>query len=111
MAGISLTGTRLSAEIIDISVYSISFKIKAATVLKNILNKNIGIIFYIPNHKGSDASIKIEEKAVVIHQSKDKDNYYKIICIFDENRKNEDILIEYVYNRQLDIIKEMKELS
>jgi len=110
IAAISLVGTKVSAEIIDISVYSVSFKVKETRILENILNKDIGVTFYIPSSRSSSGSVKIQESATVIHQSCDIDGYYKIVCVFEENRKNEDILIQYVYNRQMNIISEMKNL-
>ncbi len=110
MAAISLIGTKVSAEIIDISVYSISFKVKKTKFLENILNKDIGVTFYIPSETSQTGLIKIEESATVIHQSCDVDSNYKLVCIFEENRVNEDILVEYVYKRQMNIISEMKAL-
>ena len=55
-------------------------------------------------------STKVEESATVIHQITDTDGYHKLICVFNENRLNEDLLLEYVYNRQMNIISEMREL-
>jgi len=106
---ISLIGSRVKGELIDISAKSIALKVKKSKAMKNILNKEIDLIFYIDNIREKGASIKIEEPAVVVYESEQsEDGYVKLVCIFNEDMESEGIIIDYIFNRQKNIIQNIK---
>ncbi len=106
---ISLIGLRVKGEMIDISATSIAIKVKKTKALNNILNKQIGLIFYVDDPKIRGGSVKLQESAVVLHESPlHEEGYIKLVCIFNENMQNENILIDYIYNRQKSIIQNIK---
>jgi len=106
---ISLIGSRVKGELIDISAKSIALKVKKSKAMKNILNKEIDLIFYIDNIREKGASIKIEEPAVVVYESEQsEDGYVKLVCIFNEDMESEGIIIDYIFNRQKTIIQNLK---
>ncbi|MEO1954554.1 MAG: PilZ domain-containing protein [Campylobacterales bacterium] len=108
---ISLTGSRVKGELIDISAKSIALKVKKTKAMKNILNQEINLIFYIENIRDKGASIKIEESVVVIYESEPmEDGSVKLVCLFDEDMENEGVIIDYVFNRQKSIIQSIKYL-
>jgi hypothetical protein len=106
---ISLIGLRVKGEMIDISATSIALKVKKTKALNNILNKEIGLIFNVDNPKVRGEYIKLQEYAIVLHESPlDEEGYIKLVCIFNENMQNENILIDYIFNRQKAIIQDIK---
>ena len=106
---ISMTGSRVKGELIDISAKSIALKIKKSKAMKYILNKEIDLIFYIENVRDKGTSIKIEESVLVVYESEElEDGYVKLICLFDEDMENEGIIIDYIFNRQKTIIQNIK---
>ena len=108
---ISLTGSRVKGELIDISAKSIALKVKKTKAMKNILNQEINLIFYIENIRDKGASIKIEESVIVIYESEPmEDGSVKLVCLFDEDMENEGVIIDYVFNRQKSIIQSIKYL-
>jgi hypothetical protein len=107
---ISLVGSKISGEILDISANSIAIRVKHAKILNNILNKDIGLTFYLPNKISAAGDIKLEETANVIYESCGIDGYLKLVCTLYENSINENIILEYVYERQKNIIKRMREM-
>ena len=79
--------------------------------MKNILNQEIDLIFYIENIRDRGASIKIEESAVVVYESEpSEDGYVKLVCIFQEDMESEAVIIDYIFNRQKTIIQNIKYL-
>jgi len=108
---ISLIGSRVKGELIDISAKSIALKVKKSKAMKNILNQEIDLIFYIENIRDRGASIKIEESAVVVYESEpSEDGYVKLVCIFHEDMESEAVIIDYIFNRQKTIIQNIKYL-
>lgn len=107
---ISLTGSALKGVIIDISANSIAIKAKNAKSLNNILNQAVGLTFYLPAENDKYTTSKLDEKANVVHIVPMEDQYIKLICIFDYNVNNENRILEYVYSRQRNIIKDMREM-
>ncbi|MBN2781859.1 MAG: PilZ domain-containing protein, partial [Campylobacterales bacterium] len=106
---ISLIGLKVKGEMIDISATSIAVKIKKTRALNNIINKEVGLTFYVDNPKIRGASVKLKESAVVLHESEaDEHGNIKLTCIFNENMHNENILIDYIFNRQKSIIQHIK---
>jgi len=107
---LSLLGTTIKGEMVDVSATSMAIKIRKTKILDNILNKDISLTFYLENNKVKSGSTKLEERAIVIHQSCDNNGYSKLICIFCDNIENEKVLIEYIFNRQKSIILDMKNM-
>jgi len=108
---ISLTGSRVKGELIDISAKSIALKVKKSKAMKNILNQEINLIFYIDNIRERGASIKIEESAIVAYESEEQeDGTVKLVCLFHEDMENEAVIIDYIFNRQKTIIQNIKYL-
>lgn len=108
---ISLVGSRVKGELIDISAKSIAFRVKKSKAMKNILNKEINLIFYIENIRDRGTSIKIEESAVVVYESEPaEDGFVKLVCIFNDDMESEAVIIDYIFNRQKTIIQNIKYL-
>jgi hypothetical protein len=106
---ISLVGSRVKGELIDISAKSIALRVKKTKNMRNILNQEIELIFYIENIRDRGTSIKIQESAVVVYESEPfDDGAVKLVCIFSEDMQNESVIIDYIFNRQKSIIQNIK---
>lgn len=107
---IALPGSIVKGELIDISATSIAIKVKKTKSLRNMLNREIGLTFYLDSKNTLTATQKMSEKATIIHESKDQEGFSKLICLLIENQTNEDILIDYIFSRQKNIIQSMRNL-
>ena len=111
MAILSLVGTKLSAEIIDISVKSIRVKINKIKMIDKMIDKDVEITFSIPTKRTRDGEIKITETAKVSSITCKDDKHCQMVCLFNPESKNKNIILEYVHNRQAEIIEELKKLN
>ena len=111
MAILSLVGTKLSAEIIDISARSISVKLNKIKMIDRMINKDVEITFSIPTKRTREGEIKITEHAKVSSIDCKEKEYCRMVCEFDPGSKNKNIILEYVHNRQAEIVEELKKLN
>ncbi len=111
MAIVSLIGTKVSAEILDISAKSISLKMKKIKILDKIINKKVEITFTIPTKRTHEGEIKITEMATVSYVDCRDEDSCRMVCDFDPASKNKNIIIEYVHNRQVEIVEELKKMN
>jgi hypothetical protein len=107
---ITLPGSTIKGEIIDISATSIAIKVKKTISLRNILNKEVGLTFYLDNKNRANEAQKMNERATVIDETENRDGFTKLVCLLIENNNNRDVLLEYIFNRQKNIIEDMKGL-
>jgi hypothetical protein len=66
--------------------------------------------FVLPTQNTPEGSVKVSVEAKVI-LSTCKDGICKIVCDLIKDDVNESILMEYVYNRQKEIIVEVKKIA
>jgi hypothetical protein len=111
MAILSFIGTKISAEIIDISPKSISFYLNKIKMLDKIMNKPIEISFKIPTNRTRDKEMIINETVTVSFIDCLNQELCKIVCDFDEASKNKNIIKEYVIARQTEILNELKKIN
>ncbi len=111
MAVVSLVGTKVSAQILDISDKSISLQLNKAKMLEKLINKNVEITFTIPTHRTRDGEVKIVEQAKVSYVECANKDACRVVCEFDPNSKNRNIIAEYVHTRQAEIIEELKKMA
>ncbi|OIO18014.1 MAG: hypothetical protein AUJ81_00375 [Helicobacteraceae bacterium CG1_02_36_14] len=107
---ISQFGATLSGEILDISISSIAVQLKYAKLVDHIRADTVMLSFVLPNRNSLEGSVKISVEAKVI-LSTCKDGICKIVCELLKDDVNESILMEYVYNRQKEIIVEVKKIA
>jgi len=107
---ISQFGATLSGEILDISISSIAVQLKYAKLVDHIRADTVMLSFVLPNRNSLEGSVKISVESKVI-LSTCKDGICKIVCELLKDDVNESILMEYVYNRQKEIIVEVKKIA
>jgi len=107
---ISQFGATLSGEILDISISSIAVQLKYDKLVDHIRADTVMLSFVLPNRNSLEGSVKISVEAKVI-LSTCKDGICKIVCELLKDDVNESILMEYVYNRQKEIIVEVKKIA
>ena len=111
MAILSLVGTKLSAEIIDISARSISVKLNKIKMIDSMINKEVEITFSIPTKRTREGEIKITETAKVLRIDCKEKEYCRMVCEFNPDSKNKNVILEYVHTRQSEIVEELKKLN
>ena len=97
--------------IIDISVNSIAMKVSKSFREEEMLNQKVRLNFSLPNEEGDNGYVimEIEAKVTYILQ---KDEFTKIVVMLDKLPKPyDDYLLRYMYNRQKELIFEIKKAT
>ncbi len=100
----------VNGEILDISVNSIAIKAKYREMMEKIKQKDITMTFVLPTNNNIDGFVKLNLKAKVVFILCE-DYKCKIVCDLYKDESNEAVFMEYVYNRQKEIITEVKKMS
>ena len=70
------------------------------------------LVFNIINKGSEDGYVQLTLKAeVIVVTPKDTDAYYKVVCDLEQDSHDLDILLQYVYERQKELIIELKKMS
>ena len=98
--------------ILDLSIKSIAIKVKYVEKIGLPDLKIASLVFNIVNKGSEDGYIQLTLKTkVIVVTPKDTDAYYKVVCDLDEGSHDLDILLQYVYERQKELIIELKKMS
>ena len=108
---LSFKNATLNGEILDISVTSIAIASKYAKVFDLIHDQVVKLTFLLPNPANVEGFTKMNIQAKVVFSVCDESKNCKIVCEFIHDESAEAILMEYVYNRQKEIIIELKKLA
>jgi RNase P/RNase MRP subunit p29 len=109
---LSVDGVNLSGFILDLSIKSIAIHVRYIQILDTIKDKNISLTFNIPNLKAElgYSRINLDGKVMAVI-TENTHNTSKIICDIDEYNTHDSILIQYIYQRQKELILELKKRS
>ncbi|MCD6191802.1 MAG: PilZ domain-containing protein [Sulfurimonas sp.] len=99
----------LNGSILDISMNSIAIKTRLYDNIESLELSVVTLNFTLPDNS-IDGYVKLSLEAEVKFIMCDKD-YCKVIVDLYENQASESILMEYVYNRQKEIIIELRRQS
>ncbi len=102
-------GATINGYISDISIKSIAIRAKFSKAMNDLKLKKVKLSFTLPLKTSVDGFVKLSLDAKIILNSCEGE-LCKIICEFDEDPISEAIIMEYVYNRQKELIVEMKKL-
>lgn len=105
----SSSGT-LSGEILDISLTSIAIRAKYAKIIANMKSCDVKLSFVLPSRSHTDEQVKLILDAKVLFINC-KNGFCTIVCDLYEDESDEAILMEYVYDRQKEIILEIKKMT
>ncbi|MDH4944943.1 hypothetical protein [Sulfurimonas sp. C5] len=108
---ISAEGTSVKGSIIDISLVSIAVKLPYSKVLDKLEGKDVLLNFelsLIKNHVINSVIRKAKVQKVFVNEEK---KIAKIVCDFYESHDSEYILMEYIFERQKSIIREIKKAA
>ncbi|QOY52118.1 hypothetical protein [Candidatus Sulfurimonas baltica] len=107
-----LDGITINGNICDLSIKSIAFKVKYTEKIESIKSRDVLLVFNIPNSKSDNGYMQLKLGAeVIMNTAKDTDGYCKVVCDLDEDSNDDSMLMEYVYERQKELIIEVKKMS
>ncbi len=107
-----VNGATVNGYILDLSIKSIAIKIKYTPLIDTIKTDIISLAFNIPNLKSNVGFSRLNIKAkVILVTLKDTHDMCKIICDIDEDYMNDSILMQYIYERQKELIIELKKTA
>lgn len=97
----------LSGEIIDVSMNSIAIRTRVFNRIEELNSTEVQLRFTLPIKSSEDGYMKLELDAIV-SLIKCSEEYCNIVVVLEEDQKYESTLMEYVYDRQKEIIVELK---
>ncbi len=106
---ISTLGATLQGEVLDISVKSIAIKTKYSKTITELKFKHTTLILTLPLESNIDGYVKLSLSAKVTLSSC-INNDCKVVCELLDDPVSEAIIMEYVYNRQKELIVEVKKM-
>lgn len=105
--GVSLTGG-----ILDLSIKSIAIQIRFQEKMDMLNFSRVKVVFNVPSSREELGYVKLSLGAkVIVVTGADKNNNCKIVCDLDEESNNDSNLLEYVYERQKELIVEIKKMA
>lgn len=107
---LSHKGATLNGEISDISVTSLAIEAKYAKIFDTLLDQVVMLTFVLPSRTTVEGVIKMQLQAKVAFTSCSEKSC-KVVCEFLKDPAAEAVLMEYVYNRQKEIILELKQIT
>jgi hypothetical protein len=98
-------------DILDISVTSIAMKVGKSFREEEMLNQKVRLNFSLPNEEGENGYVIMDIEAKVTYISQ-KDDITKIVVMLGNLPKPyDDYLLRYMYNRQKELIFEIKKAT
>ncbi len=94
-------------EMIDLSINAIAIKTKQE-IDKSFIDTEVNLIFKLPNEKMEDGFSKIDVEAIIKMILPYDGDYYKIVTMIDESEGSNTEILRYVYQRQKELIIELK---
>lgn len=109
---VSADGLSVTGSILDLSIKSIAIRVKNVPRLPMIEPNNASIVFNLANKTAEDGYVQLKLNAkIILVTPVDKANYYKVICDLDQSSDHLDTISKYVYERQKELIVELKKMS
>ncbi|MDA3908245.1 MAG: PilZ domain-containing protein, partial [Sulfurimonas sp.] len=97
----------LSGEILDISMNSIAIKTRLHPYIETLNTAQVSLKFTLPISSSEEGYMKLTLTSEVIFTMCDEE-FCKVVVNLDQDQVHEAILMEYVYDRQKEIIVELK---
>jgi len=109
---LSYNGSTTNGNILDLSIKSIAIKAKHSKKVDIMRNETVSMTFNIPNYRFDEGytQLKLNAKVIVVLPL-DSEGSSKIVCDFEDGSDDESIIKEYVYDRQKELIIEIKKMS
>ena len=102
----------INGQILDLSIKSIAVKSKYSKRVEELKNESVKLVFNIPNYRFDDGYTQLQLNAkVIVILPLDTDGNCKVVCDLDGGSDDESIIKEYVYDRQKELIIEVKKMS
>jgi hypothetical protein len=102
----------INGNILDLSIKSIAIKTKCSKKIDSIKNEDVRLTFNIPNYRFDEGYTQLRLMAkVIVVLPYDNDGNCKVVCDFEDGSDDESIIKEYVYDRQKELIVEIKKMS
>ena len=104
-------GKIISGTILDISIKSIAINVKHIPNIPIVELKDSLLTFNITDQEAEDGYTQLNLNAKLILVTSVVDEYYKVICDIDQDTHDLSIIQKYVYERQKELIIELKKMS
>lgn len=105
---IAAGGTTIKGQILDLSLVSIAVKLPYSKVLDKLEGEEVSLSFELSLKKNNLSNTIMRKAKVQKIFVNDEKKIAKMVCDLYENSDNEHILMEYIFQRQKSIIKEIK---
>lgn len=111
-ATLNINARVVTGTILDLSIKSLAVQVKNISGHPMVEEGKGVLVFNLPSKMSENGykQLKINVKIVVV-TSLDINQYYKVVCDLDQNSHDLDIILHYVYERQKELIIELKKMS
>ena len=105
-------GKTFNGTILDISIKSIAIRMKHISNIGRPELEEALLTFNLVDKTSENGYVQLSlQSQITVTTFPDKDDYYKIVCELDQNTHDLDIVLKYVYQRQKELIIELKKMS
>ncbi|MFT5660401.1 MAG: hypothetical protein ACI9TV_001042 [Sulfurimonas sp.] len=109
---VNTSGKIVNGFILDISIKSIAIRVKHIPKIPILEKNKVSLVFNILDKASEDGYLQLHLSANIIVVTKiDESNHYKIVCDLDQDSHDLDIVLQYVYERQKELIIELKKMA
>ena len=109
---INTKGFSANGALLDLSIKSIAIQAKNIAKLPMVKPGKATLIFNLPSKTSEDGYTQLNIKAdIIVVTPVDKTEHYKVICDLDQNSHYLDTILKYVYERQKELIIELKKMA
>ena len=109
---INIKNKSYSGIIIDLSIKSIAIQMKNSASMQLSKLSKVSLVFNLPDELSENGYIQLSFDAKIIFiTDHNTDGYKKIICDLEQETHDVDIVLKYVYERQKELIQELKKMS
>jgi len=98
-------------DILDISVTSIAMKVGKSFREEEMLNQKVRLNFSLPNEEGENGYVIMDIEAKVTYISQKDDTTKIVVMLGNLPKPYDDYLLRYMYNRQKELIFEIKKAT
>ena len=109
---INTQGNIINGVILDISIKSVAIKVKKTPKSPMVPLKKASLVFNLVDTSAENGYTQLQLSSKVIMVTiVDTTDHYKVICDLDQDSHGLDIVSRYVYDRQKELIIELKKMA
>ena len=105
-------GKTTNGVMLDLSIKSIAINVKSSSIQAALKKTRVSLVFNLLDHNADNGYVQLNLDAnITLLTEIDDTGHYKVICDLEQETHDIDIVLKYVYERQKELIVELKKIS